>query len=118
MASKAELMACGMSAAEANKLGYDPVTNFNAAGSTQATATSLTANCSNVTTASANQGVIIARVNETNFIFNAGPNVLTIYPPVGGTILGVAKNAGIQIAASKAATISGDNLSFIANISA
>jgi hypothetical protein len=118
MALKSELMAGGMPATLASKLGFDPLTAYTAAGTTQATATLLTGNAANVTTALANAGVLIKRMNERNIIYNIGPNVLTIYPDVNGTIAGLAKNAGTQLAAGKTATFEGDGLILLPNISA
>jgi hypothetical protein len=119
MALKQELMASGMSASLANKLGFDPATVYAAAGTTQGTATVLTGNVANVTTVGANSGVILGRPNERNLIYNGGSgNVLTVYPPVGGTILGLAKNAGLQVSQGKAVTIEGDGTTFFSNLSA
>lgn len=118
MALKSELMATGMPAGQAAKLGFDPITAYTSAGTTQATATALAANAANVTTTAVNSGVIVKRMSETNVIYNAGPQVLTVYPDIGGTILGLAKNAGLQIAATKTVTLWGDGATLLPNISA
>lgn len=111
-------MAGGLPAELANKLGFDVFQTLAAAGTTQGTAAKVVGNCANVTTVGVNSGVILTSVGQ-NFIFNGGgANVLTVYPPVGGTILGLAKNAGITLANAKAMTIFGDGLTFLANISA
>lgn len=118
MSTKGELMAGGLPAELANKLGFDVFQTLASAGTTQGTAAKMVGNCVNVTTVGANSGIIILS-NGTNFIFNGGGgNVLTVYPPVGGTILGLAKNGGLQVANGKAVTIFGDGLTFLANLSA
>lgn len=114
MPLKSELMASGMSAAEASKLGLDPVAAFTAAGTTQATATVLSGNVANVTTSAIGAGVMVGFSREKNVVFNAGPNVLTIYPPVGSTILGQAVNVGIQLAPSQTAILEGDGTTLVA----
>lgn len=98
MALKSEFMACGMPSAQATRLGYDPVANFTAAGTTQGTATVLTSNNANVTTSSIGGGVIIKSSEQFYNIYNAGPNVLDIYPVVGTSFAGLAANASIQVA--------------------
>jgi hypothetical protein len=112
MSTKSELMAVGNQASTANRLGFDPVTAFTAAGTTQGTATALTANNAKVTTASDSAaGVILGSSEQKYMIYNVGPSVLTIYPAVGTAFAGLAANAGIQVAATGAATIECNGLS-------
>lgn len=110
MALKAELMAVGLPTSDASRLGYDTVASFNAAGSNQAGATTLTSNNANVTTAASGQGVIVASADQKYMIFNAGPFVLSIYPVVGGTFTGLALNAPVTLAANNSAFIEGGGL--------
>ena len=98
MALKSELMAGGLPYALANKLGFEPLTAYTAAGTTQGTATALVANNANVTTSSIGGGVIMVSPNQKYMVYNAGPNVLTVYPPVGNAFAGLATNAGVQVA--------------------
>lgn len=106
MALKGELMAVGMPPSQANRLGFDASTAFTAAGTTQGTATVLSANNAVVTTSSIGAGVIVGA--ETKYcIYNAGPNVLSIYPAVGDGFLGLATNASIQVAAGNTCKIEG-----------
>jgi hypothetical protein len=107
MPLKSELMAVGMPAAHANRLGLDPITNFTAAGTTQATATVLSANNANVTTSSVSGGVILASGEVDYSVYNAGPSVLQIYPVVGIAFGGIAANSPIQVAAGGTAQIAG-----------
>jgi hypothetical protein len=112
MALKSELMAVGNQSSTANRLGYDPVTSFTAAGTTQGTATTLSANNAKVTTANDTAAGVILLSNEQKYaIYNVGPSVLTIYPALGASFAGLAANAGIQVAANKAATIECNGLS-------
>ena len=110
MALKSELMAVGMPAMQANRIGLDAATAFTAAGTTQGTATVLTANNANVTTSSIGAGVITGS-EQMYTIYNAGPNVLTIYPAVGGTFAGLVLNQGFQIAPLNSGQVIGSGLS-------
>lgn len=117
MPTKAELMAAGLPAAAATKLGLDPLTSFTAAGTTQGTATALTANFANVTNNTINGGVILGAPFETTMVYNTGPNTLLIYPPVGGQFVGLALNAAFTLAAANSVIINGDGINFIAVLS-
>lgn len=116
MALKSDFMALGIAAAVAAKLGFDPLTVFAAAGSSQATATTLTANNSNIT--SGTGGVIIGLPNETNLIMNNSGSNITVYPPVGGTINGGTLNAGFTLTSAKSLRIDAAGTNYIANMSA
>jgi hypothetical protein len=107
MPLKSELMAIGMPASQANRLGFDPITNFTAAGTTQGTATVLSANNANVTTSSVAGGVILTSGEVDYNIYNAGPSVLQIYPVAGIAFGGLAVNTPIQVAAGGTAQIAG-----------
>ena len=116
MALKADLMAAGMPWQAANKLGLDTLTVFAAAGTTQATATTLTANCANIT--SGTGGVIIGLPNEAQMIANNSGLTITVYPVVGGAINGGATNAGISLPNGKSLFGMGAGLNFLAVVSA
>lgn len=107
MALKSELMASGLSAALAQRLGFDPPANFTAAGSSQTTATLLTANHAIVTPTGASQGVIIGDAFQMWFIQNqsSGAQTISVYPPVGDTFSGLSLNAAISVPTGKAAFI-------------
>ena len=117
MPSKAVLMGSSAPASLASKLGEDPLTAFTAAGTTQATATTLTSNFANVTTPAPNNGVIMNDPYGRTFIYNSGPNTLLIYPPVGGTMVGLSINAAVNIASGSGADIEGDGLNYLVNFS-
>ena len=98
MTLRSSLMSSSLPWEAADKIGFDPVTNVTAAGTTQLTATALNTNNANVTTSSINAGVIIGQPGSVNFIYNAGPNTLTVYPPVGVNFVGLAANVGFTLA--------------------
>lgn len=104
MALKSELMACGMPGAQAHRLGFDPPTNFTAAGSNQGNATTLTANHAIVANTGNNQGAIIGDAIQMWFIQNVtnSTNVLIVYPPSGDNFSGLTTNTGINVPAGKA----------------
>lgn len=118
MALKSELMAASMPPALASKVGYDPMATVAAAGSSQATATSLTANCSNVTSGSG--GVILgpSEVRDPVLIVNNSGGTVSVYPPVGGTINGGTLNAAFSLTNGKALSINAVGTNYIANMSA
>lgn len=95
MSLTAELMAQGMPSGLAAQLAWDtPQTGVSAAGSSQATATQLTADCAIVSTVSASQGVILPNRPGDYAVTNTSATSLTVYPPVGSTFAGSSLNAG------------------------
>jgi hypothetical protein len=114
MALKSELMAVGMPGSQANRLGYEPIASFTAAGSSQATATTLTSNSASVTTSAAGNGVILGSYEQKFSVFNIGPFTCAVYPPVGGTFTGLAVNAPVTVAANTSAWFEGGGASGIA----
>jgi hypothetical protein len=118
MATKAELMATGMPASQANKLGLDPTSSVTAAGTTLATATVLAGNNSNVTTSSIGGGVQLQGDFDQAYVYNAGPNTLTIYPPsASANFIGLAAGVGATVAAGSGATCWPSDLGITFNIS-
>jgi hypothetical protein len=103
MALKSDLMAAGLPAGIANKLGLDPLTTVTAAGTTQGTATALASNNVNVTTSSIGAGIRLQATEGSTYVNNLGPNTLTVYPPVSSTIVGLAQNAGLTLASGSSA---------------
>jgi hypothetical protein len=74
--------------------------SVSAAGSTQGTATALTANNVVVTTVSASQGVVLPVPSTTGTrisIVNKGANALAIYPNSGGSIDAASANTAISL---------------------
>jgi hypothetical protein len=114
MALKSELMAGGLSSGSANRLGYEPVTAFTAAGSSQTTATLLTANNATITTSASGNGVILGSAEQKFSTFNVGPFTVSIYPPVGDTFNGLALNAPVTLVANTTAWFEGGGPSGLA----
>lgn len=99
MALKSELMAMGMPASLAKRIGFDAAVNFAAAGSGQTTATVLTSNHAIVNSGSG--GVIMGDAEQMFYVQNALGGNLTVYPPVGGTFTGQSQNAGLTVPTTK-----------------
>jgi hypothetical protein len=108
MVSTTELMAAGTPSLVARMLGSDPPTSFTGAGTTQATATKLTADYAILATVPLNSGFRLqseAAGSGVQILINSGVNVATIYPEVGEKINNQATNAGVQLAPGKAALL-------------
>ena len=78
----------------------DVKTSVSAAGTTQCTATSLTAADSEVTTVAAGSGVVLsgsATAGDTQTVFNAGANPLKVYPPSGQQINALPSNQHMNL---------------------
>lgn len=116
MALKGDLMASSLPAQAANKLGFDALTAFAAAGASQTTATTLTSNCANVSSGSG--GVIIGQPDGINVIVNTSGGAVNVYPPVGGTINGGTLNAAFSLTNNKTLIVFSAGLNYIANMSA
>lgn len=115
------IMGGGISAGSARAIaGNSRNATVSAAGTTQATATTVKADVVITSTVAASSGIILPMVPQgTMVVYNSGANTLTIYPPVGGKINSVATNGGISLATNTAIMftwISGTQI--IANLSA
>lgn len=102
MAFAKNLMGLGFSAAQASG-DFISVVNaaVAAAGTTQATATLIQADCNAITTCAAGAGVILYNgvIGDSCLIYNdATGNALTIYPPTSAKINGLATNGGMLLA--------------------
>jgi len=76
-------------------------TGISAAGTTQGTATALTADINLVSTATALQGVQLYNgvQNDSMIVFNDNSGAtIVVYPPTGGQLNNLTVNAGIQVA--------------------
>lgn len=74
-----------------------------AAGTTQGTATSLTAGVNFISTVGAGSGVVLT-AGPSQTVYNAGANVLSVYPPTSAAINQLAVNIPIILARFTAAT--------------
>ena len=78
-------------------------TGISAAGTTQATATQLRAQNSDVETVASGSGVILNSLlpvmpNTEQTVFNSGANVLKVYPPTGMQINDLTTNVAMNLA--------------------
>ena len=75
--------------------------SVSAAGTTQGTATELTAADNEVTTVASGAGVILSSnlaAGDVQTVFNAGANPLKVYPPSGMQINSLSSNASMLLA--------------------
>ncbi len=75
-------------------------TGISAAGTTQATATRLRSQISDVGTVAAGSGVVLSvdlTSGEEQRVFNSGANTLKVYPPSGMQINGLPTNQAIVL---------------------
>jgi hypothetical protein len=91
-------------------LGVSFISNVSAAGTTQATATSLSALVSGVNTVAAGSGVVLPVVvsGAEMEVINTSAAALAVYPPVGWSIYGSGTNAPQTLAAGRRLTLIGD----------
>lgn len=70
-----------------------------AAGTTQGTATALTADINFISTAPANSGVILyaGTKGDSQIVYNGGANPVLVYPPTGSKINQVSANTGVVL---------------------
>jgi len=76
-----------------------------AAGTTQTTATELVNGLNGVSSAAANSGVIlnpILATSDCQIVYNGGTNPVSVYPPVGSRINGLATNGAMILATNTA----------------
>lgn len=81
-------------------LGLTQAASVSAAGSTQGTATVLTAQTTVVTTVAASTGVELSAsaTGVRQVVFNRGANILSVYPPSGAAIEGLGANVAAGVA--------------------
>lgn len=104
MPSKAALMAGGMPAAQASRLGFDdPSAALTATGSVQDDALAIAGDYAVFGTVAASTGAILPASNGMFIVINGGANALKIYPPVGLAINGGSANAAFSVTNAKTA---------------
>jgi hypothetical protein len=102
MTTQNKLVSLGMWAeiAEQVVLG-DVVTGLTAAGSTQATALTISADMNVFGTVASGAGAVLAVADGARiFVRNGGANALLVYAPVGGTMNGTS-NGSLSVATTK-----------------
>ena len=95
-------MGGGTSAGQAQALNGSNINSaVTAAGTTQGTATAITADTNVVTTATSGQGVILYNgiITDSQDIFNNTAVSIYVYPPTGGKVNQVATNGGFVLPA-------------------
>ena len=83
----------------------DVATGLTATGTNQATAYEVTTAKAAFSTVAASTGAVLddqAAPGDTQMIYNGGANALTVYPPSGAKINGLATNAGMLLATNTA----------------
>ena len=93
--------AAGLSLPLTSAICKDVATSVSAAGTTQGTATELTAADNEITTAAAGSGVVLSAslaAGDSQTVFNAGANAVKVYPPTGMSINALAANAPMTLA--------------------
>lgn len=77
----------------------DVQSGVTATGTNQATAYALTAADTEFTTVAAGTGAVIyaGTPGDEQSVYNGGANALTVYPPSGSKINGLAANAGVLV---------------------
>ena len=96
-----KLQGAGIPGLTLTALCQDTATSVSAAGTTQGTATELTAADSEVTTVASGAGVALSSKlapGDEQCVFNAGANSLKIYPPSGFKINALSTNAAMLLA--------------------
>jgi hypothetical protein len=81
--------------------------NIVAAGTTQATATTLVNGLNGITTAAASSGVILnpnSTTSDCQIVYNGGANTVSVYPPLGARINGLPTNGAMLLAINTACT--------------
>lgn len=95
----------GVSAGAAQAInGNGAVVNYTAAGTTQSDATAIVADTNIVTTATANQGVILyaGMPGDDQWVFNDTLVNIKVYPPTGAAVNQLAANTGFTLAPATA----------------
>lgn len=95
-----KLQGAGIPGLTLTALSQDTATALSAAGTTQGTATELTAADSEITTVGAGAGVALSSKlapGDVQTAFNAGANPLKIYPPASMKINALATNAAMTL---------------------
>lgn len=90
----------GLSLPLASAMCQDAASALSAAGTTQATATELSAADSEVTTVAAGAGCVLSSKlapGDSQAVYNAGANALKLYPPSGMKINALASNAPMTL---------------------
>ena len=99
MALARNMMSGGLSGGQCTAINGRVATGLTAAGTTQATALAITADHNIFGTVASSSGarLVAANIADSQSVYNGGANALTVYPPTGAQINGVAVNGGVLI---------------------
>lgn len=100
-----KVMGAGVPGLAVLAITQDTATAVSAAGTTQGTATELTAADSEVTTVASGAGVVLSSKlapGDEQTVFNAGANPLKVYPPSGFQINALTANAPMLLSTNTA----------------
>jgi hypothetical protein len=95
-----KVFGAGLSNLAVQSICKDVATGLTAAGTNQATATEVTTAKAFFSTVASGTGAKLDRkasAGDEQTIYNGGANPLTVYPPSGAKINGLATNAGVVI---------------------
>lgn len=101
MALAKNLMGAGLSSGQVRALNGASINSaITAAGTTQATATALTADVNIITTATTGQGVSLYNgvIGDSQEVFNNTSADTRVYPPTGGNVNQLSANSGFVLA--------------------
>ena len=99
-----KLFASGLNTLSVAAIVLDVNAAVSAAGTDQATATTLTNTLNGVTTAAAGSGVVLytGSAGDCQIVYNGGANPVKVYPPSGAKINGLATDAAHTLATNTA----------------
>tara|TARA_R110000868_G_scaffold52597_6_gene165959 strand:- start:286 stop:651 length:366 start_codon:yes stop_codon:yes gene_type:complete len=104
MATAVDIMAGGFSAGQAQAINGQVNSTATAAGTTQGTATTITASITTFTTVAALSGAVLtdSMIGDEYVLLNLGANALAVYPPSGAQIHALGANNPIFLAPNTA----------------
>lgn len=100
MSLSARVIGGGFSAGQVRALAGGVAATVSAAGTTQGTATALTASKNLISTVASGAGVKLplAEIGDDILIYNGGANALKVYPPTSGRINSSDANEAVTLA--------------------
>lgn len=99
MALGHKLKGSGLSDLQVAAIGHDASSGLTATGTVQGDAYAMTAADNEFTTVASGTGAILyaGTPGDEQSVYNGGANALTVYPPSGSSINGLAANSGILV---------------------
>ena len=99
MALGKNMMQGGLSAGQVSAINGQIASGLTATGTTQGTALAISADINSFGTVASGTGakLFAAMPGDSQIVYNGGANALTVYPPTGARINGVAVNGGVAL---------------------